>query len=276
MIAISYSGGKDSNAMLIKAIEDGLEFRATYQDTGFEHSSHYDYIRYIEKALGIEIEFVKSKDFDGLLDLIEKRNFMPHPLRRACTDYLKQIPFKDWLVDNPDISEVWLGMRTQESAGRAKRYGGLSTNDVFPLSDFPKFGKRKFGHIMCRLPIVDWTTEEVWEAHKRQGLKRNPQYEAGATRVGCYPCLLGTDKAFWLAWQTEEGRNNIKELARLERKINKHRGNDWFEGDESTRPLTFRRNYETIDDLILSFREKESQVDMFDDSADLACSWCQG
>ncbi|MBT4945113.1 MAG: phosphoadenosine phosphosulfate reductase family protein [Candidatus Marinimicrobia bacterium] len=271
MIAISYSGGKDSNAMLIKAIEEGIEFKAVYQDTGFEHSSHYDYIRYVEKALCVEIEFVKSKKYNGMIDMIEKKVMLPASHSRFCTDNLKQQPFKEWLGSRVDeIKEVWIGVRTAESRARAERYGGIDPEDTFPLSEFPIYGKRKFGHIDCRLPIVTWTDEEVWESHYRHNLKRNPAYDIGAKRVGCFPCLMAGDSSFWTVWQTEEGRRNIEKLADLEDFVNKTR-----ESEDRTHDYRIRRKG-SMRNLIETFKLKDTQQDMFNDSCDLSCSWCQG
>jgi len=269
VIAISYSGGKDSNAMLIKAIEEGVEFRAVYQDTGFEHSSHYDYIRYVERHFGIQIESVKSKMYNGMIDLIKKKMALPTAHSRFCTDNLKQQPFKIWLEDNLDeITEVWMGVRTAESRARAERYGGMTSETLFPLSEYPVYGKRKFGHINCRVPVVNWSDKDVWDAHDRHNLKRNPAYDIGASRVGCFPCLMAGDKSFWTVWQTSEGKANIRKLAEMEDLVNTHRDDKEYE-------YTIRRNG-SMRDLIATLELKETQQDMFNDSCDISCSWCQG
>lgn len=45
---ISVSGGKDSTAMLLLAIERGTEnIRPVFCDTGNEHPLTYDYVRYL-------------------------------------------------------------------------------------------------------------------------------------------------------------------------------------------------------------------------------------
>lgn len=60
---ISMSGGKDSTALALLAIERETEnLRFVFADTGHEHQQTYDYIDYLERALGITIERVK-RDF---------------------------------------------------------------------------------------------------------------------------------------------------------------------------------------------------------------------
>ena len=60
---ISMSGGKDSTAMALLALERKTEnLRFVFADTGHEHQQTYDYIDYLESALNITIERVK-RDF---------------------------------------------------------------------------------------------------------------------------------------------------------------------------------------------------------------------
>ena len=57
---ISFSGGKDSTAMLLLAIERETDnLSAVFADTGNEHEQTYDYVRYIEQATGVPIRWVK-------------------------------------------------------------------------------------------------------------------------------------------------------------------------------------------------------------------------
>lgn len=271
-VAISYSGGKDSTALLLYAIEtlgkDG--FIAVYQDTGYEHSSHYDYISYIESSLGIEIIKVKSEKYSGMFDMIEKMKMIPNAHARFCTRELKQQPFKDWLRKNKEVSAVWMGIRAEESNARKERYGGLIDGESFSLSMYPVYGKKEFGHINVFMPIVSWTESEVWVIHKKYNIKKNPQYDFGAARVGCFPCVLGSNRSWKVAWDTEEGKANIMRLAELEDDVLKSRGLS-----KAGRQRTFRRD-QTVHEFIRVMDIKDSQSEMFDDKEELNCSWCKG
>jgi len=57
---ISVSGGKDSTAVLLLAIERGVEFDCVFADTGNEHPDVYEYLGYLESKLGINIQRVKA------------------------------------------------------------------------------------------------------------------------------------------------------------------------------------------------------------------------
>ena len=56
-VIVSYSGGKDSTAMLLRMIELGEHIdRIVFADTGMEFPELYDYIKRVEKYIGREIE----------------------------------------------------------------------------------------------------------------------------------------------------------------------------------------------------------------------------
>lgn len=79
---LSISGGKDSTAMLLLAIERGTDFRCVFADTGHEHEQTYEYIVYLEKRLGIIIERVKA-DFTAKIE--HKREFIKANWHRDLT-----------------------------------------------------------------------------------------------------------------------------------------------------------------------------------------------
>lgn len=65
---VSVSGGKDSTAVYLLAIESGRPFRAVFADTGNEHEATYEYVsRLAERTGGPEIEVVKA-DFSVELE----------------------------------------------------------------------------------------------------------------------------------------------------------------------------------------------------------------
>ena len=59
---VNISGGKDSTATLLLAIErDTQNLRAVFADTGHEHAATYDYLDYLESAVGIKIQRVRAR-----------------------------------------------------------------------------------------------------------------------------------------------------------------------------------------------------------------------
>lgn len=55
-------------------------------------------------------------------------------------------------------------------------------------------------------PLIRWSEQQVIEIHHRHGLRRNPLYLLGATRVGCWPCIFARKSEFRLVADTDPAR----------------------------------------------------------------------
>lgn len=111
------------------------------------------------------------------LDLCIWKGRFPSTRRRFCSQYLKHEPIRDQvyeplLADGHTIVS-WQGVRADESASRAKL-------DIVeqPTDD-----------VIVYRPIIAWTVDDVFAAHRRHGIRWNPLYEQGMGRVGCMPCI---------------------------------------------------------------------------------------
>ena len=120
-IIVTFSGGKDSLAALLWVRNNmSKRFTTVFCDTGWESELTYKYIDEIDRKLNLNIVMLKSKKYDGLVDLSEKKTRFPSSRRRFCTSELKIIPMIDYLLDvvNDDFIVVQ-GIRGAESASRA-------------------------------------------------------------------------------------------------------------------------------------------------------------
>lgn len=188
---VSVSGGKDSTALYLWAIEqwgkDG--FRAVFADTGHEHPVTYNYVRNMpEMAKGPEVEWVKA-DFSAKLqekgkpvsnspfqDLIVWKGRAPSARAQFCTEHLKLRPIKEWLEAIRGDAEVvmYTGIRAGESERRSK----MPEREWADIYD-----------CYTERPLLRWTEEEVFAFIKSRGVEPNPLYANGSARVGCYPCI---------------------------------------------------------------------------------------
>lgn len=112
------------------------------------------------------------------------------PSRRAqfCTEHLKTIPATEYqlkLIDDGLCDAVWSwqGVRIDESESRRTRL-------ACPANlAFSKFFEAQGGGMFTYRPVLRWTAEDCFEAHRIVGLEPNPLYLQGMTRVGCMPCI---------------------------------------------------------------------------------------
>ena len=215
---ISVSGGKDSTALLLLAIERQPDnMQAVFADTGNEHGLTYDYVRYLEHATGVPIRWVKAdfaRQIAGkreyvltkwagkgvpqeaidraaaalvptgvtFLDLCIWKGRFPSTKAAFCSEELKRNPIisqvQKPLIDAGDDVVSWQGVRRDESLRRSL----LSKTELKKTFD-------NGAELWNYRPILDWTAQDCFAMHRKHGIKHNPLYEMGMGRVGCMPCI---------------------------------------------------------------------------------------
>lgn len=261
---VSISGGKDSTATLLLAIvQEVPNLSAVFADTGHEHPMTYDYVRYLEKQTGIPIQWV-SRDFtkdieikrqsvqkkwrsDGVPEVkIERALAVLHPtgipfldmclvagrfpssLGKFCTRQLKVEPIIEQvflpLMEAGDAVWSWQGVRAEESFARRH------------LPEFEEVGGGMFNY----RPLIRWTWEDVFEAHQIMGIKPNPLYLEGMSRVGCMPCIHATkDDIMNIAQRFPEEIERVVEWERIVEEATKGTSHATFfnHGDDGGTPI---------------------------------------
>ena len=116
------SGGKDSQAATLWLRNNGYnKCEHVFCDVGWEHELTYKHIEYIAGHLSIEIKTLRSKKFEGLIDLARKKGRFPSTMRRFCASELKTIPMIDYILDGvQDHILIIQGIRGGESESRSK------------------------------------------------------------------------------------------------------------------------------------------------------------
>lgn len=227
---VSVSGGKDSTALYLRAIERGLPFRAVFADTGNEHEWTYDFVRDLPRMTGWpEIEWVKAdfseklakkRDYvarvwpvegvpmakvemavsllhptgNPFLDLCLWKTRFPSSKTRFCTDELKIAPMFS-VVQRPILERgetliSWQGVRHEESLARSAL---AKLQRINPVPYSMPATLRKIGSkwsAFAYRPLIHWKVEDVFAYHDRFALKRNSLYDNGMSRVGCMPCIM--------------------------------------------------------------------------------------
>lgn len=176
---VGVSGGKDSSAALLYMVKDsGIpqeRILASWCDIGNDHEATKAHVAWLASNIH-PIETIYPEI--GFFDLAMSRHRFPSTCARFCTEELKIIPTAEHLLrlrlSGKRIISV-SGVRADESADRA----GL------PEWDFS-------GNLFCWnwRPLLNWTTQAVFDYHAHHGVPLNPLYALGAQRVGCWPCVM--------------------------------------------------------------------------------------
>lgn len=171
-VHVSFSGGADSTAVLLLAVEELGPERvvAVYSDTGLEYPETAKYVEEIASKLGIELIVLKPRV--NPLEEIRRRGLMSVK-NRWCTRLLKLEPLKEYYYSR-GVKLYLDGARNYESTLRAKT-PRLSENPTLPS-------------VHRALPIKTWPRILVQLYLASRGVSQNPLYDRGLTRIGCVVC----------------------------------------------------------------------------------------
>ena len=262
---ISLSGGKDSTALLLFAIERGEEFEAVFADTGHEHPETYRYVEYLEQATGHSIRWVRA-DFAAAIkkkrrhvarkwehDLIAEGWSVEEARARVtgAIAILKPtgIPFLDLCIlkgrfpstrarfCSSELKHEPIWEQVQEpllDAGHevvswqgVRRDESRARADAQPIEEVG-------GGLWNYRPIVDWTADDVFAMHRRHGVEPNPLYRQGMGRVGCMPCIhAGKSELREIAARFPGEIGRVEEWERLVALASKRGASTFFAADKT-------------------------------------------
>ena len=222
---ISFSGGKDSTAMLLRMLELKMPIdRIVFADTGFEFPELYDYIKRIEKYINRSIEIIQpNKDFwewakGTVIRGENKGKIRGLPLRAfPCwwTRESKVIPLQN-LRKGKDIL-FYVGIAFDES----ERISKTDKNIIYPLVNWK------------------WKEKDCVDYLNKKGLL-NPLY-VNFNRLGCWLCPKQGVGSLYVMW-----KNYPKlwvEMKKLELWEYKHKGKQLYNKDLMQIELAFKKGH---------------------------------
>jgi len=203
---VSVSGGKDSTACILWALENlnknNLEF--VFIDTKWEHELTYKYLDYLEERLNIKIHRLETI---GMLELCKQKKFMPNRVMRFCTEYLKIKPFNEYLFKNyieKNIDFIVIqGVRRFESKKRENTPVFVEIKQIY---------NRKSFIVKTLYPIAYWTDKQVFKYLQSKNIEPNPLYKKGFKRVGCFPCVYESKQSLKLIANEDFYINRLRNL----------------------------------------------------------------
>jgi 3'-phosphoadenosine 5'-phosphosulfate sulfotransferase (PAPS reductase)/FAD synthetase len=275
-ILIFYSGGKDSQASLIWAIKEyGLDnCEAVFCDTGWENPVTYEHIIETTKQLGVKLVILKSKKYDGMVDLAVKKKRFASTKARFCTEELKSKPAIDYVLSHKEHLLVIEGIRANESKARSKMAKECTYfKYYFEPIGIDKKGKPKYHTYRkkdilkwCKeynadklRPLFNWTAQQVVDYIIENGQQPNLLYYNGFTRVGCFPCIMARHgEVKRIMDNYPEQFNRLKDA---EMKV----GRTFFPPDYIPKHACKNRKYPFVSDVEKYLNDKNNTLDMFEE-----------
>lgn len=253
---VSCSGGKDSTATLLLALNDPDVPRDTlhvvFADTGNEHELTYEYLGYLETELGIKIDWLRA-DFNErienkrryietkwreervdesivqralevlrptgnpYLDLCLWKGRFPSRMAQFCTQELKTRPLS-----------LYQQQIQVERGGDLWSWQGIRRDESEARKN--ALGLEQFEPgVWAYRPLIHWSAQQTVDYVRSCGVKLNPLYSKGMKRVGCMPCInAGKHEISQIAVRYPEHIDRIAEWEALVTAASKSRRTTFF------------------------------------------------
>lgn len=273
-IIVSFSGGKDSQACLIQAVEkygaDKIE--AVFCDTGWEHPDTYKHIQGVCSQLDVKLITLKSK-YDFLSLAVYKKRF-PSTNARFCTGELKMKPMIDYVLDQEDNCIIIQGIRASESPARAlmepecmyfRSYFQANKNgkkETYRGKEVRKWCSKYDASVLR--PIFHWSAQRVIDCILKSKQKPNPLYYRGFSRVGCFPCIMCRQSEVIELMKDEPMKYRLLKSEHLI-------GRSFFPPDYIPKYACKNGKYPMLEDVFKYVSDKNATLDMFEPVGGYAC-----
>lgn len=284
-VLVSYSGGKDSQACLLWAVNNyGFKnIEAVFCDTGWEHPATYKHVIDTTKILNVKLVTVKSKKYDNMIDLAVKKKRFPSSQARFCTSELKSIPFIDYILEQKEHLLIIQGIRRLESHSRSlmskqcrffkyyfEPYNSKNKTHSYRKKEIKEWVSKYSDDILR--PVFEWTSQQVIDYIIANNQEPNILYKQGFKRVGCFPCIMCSHAELYEIIKRYPER--FDEIIKHEHCI----GSSFFKIDAipayAQKGICKRtkKRFTTAVDLRSYLLAKNPSVNLFSDNSNFSCS----
>lgn len=207
---LCFSGGKDS--CVIKALADmaGVKYDAHYNIASVDPPELVRFIKEVHPDVILEHQMDKDGKAITMWNLIPKKTMPPTRIVRYCCAALKETGGRGRLKVT--------GVRWDESTKRKRSHGEVTvmktSKAIVPPDEYSDIAYKVTpqGGLALSLdnrenaklvescyrthsttinPIIDWSTEDVWEFIHEYNIPYCHLYDEGFSRLGCIGCPMG-------------------------------------------------------------------------------------
>jgi phosphoadenosine phosphosulfate reductase len=197
-IAVSFSGAEDV-VLIDLAAKAGAKFRVFSLDTGRLHAETYRFLDEVRERYEIPIEvFVPQPE--AVQKLVREKGLFSfyRDGHKECCAIRKVEPLRRALAG---LSAWVTGQRRDQSPGTRSEIPVVQLDPAFASNGNPLV---KFN------PLANWSSRQVWDYIRSEGVPYNPLHERGFISIGCEPCtqpvLPGQHERAGRWWWEDETR----------------------------------------------------------------------
>ena len=197
LIAVSHSGGKDSQAQMILLRSQVPAAQLVVVHAPLGRVEWPGTLAHIRATIG-DLPLILARANEDLLAMVRRRGYFPTPAIRNCTSDKKRGPIerelRRYLKANPRFGGrivSCIGLRADESRDRAKR----------PAVSFSVRNSKAGRQWWDWLPIHGLSEAQVFATISAAGERPHWVYSKGMTRCSCSFCIMATPRDLWRAAQ---------------------------------------------------------------------------
>lgn len=201
-LALAWSGGRCSTAVLHLALGIDPDIKVIFGDTGVEYPETVQFVTAISREWNVNL--IIAKPSTTFWKVCKKHGF-PYQSRvgkgkPACCKWLKEYPLRSAMREHGIKAEI-TGMRAVEA--RNRMYWTEQAGQFYFV--------KKYGLNVWRYnPIIFWSSTQLAKFESSHGLPINPIYEKyELIRSGCWPCTGYKD------WERVMARTRPKFLLKM-------------------------------------------------------------
>lgn len=189
-LAVSFSGAEDVILVHMAAkIRPGVNIFCL--DTGRLHAETYQFIEKVRQTYDVQLDIL-FPDADNVQKLVSQKGLFSfyEDNHQECCGIRKVGPLRDKLLS----LDAWVtGQRKDQSPGTRASIPVVQNDKVFarPGENLTKYN-----------PLVNWSSEQVWNYIRAEGIPYNGLHDQGYVSIGCEPCT----KAIGPGQHEREGR----------------------------------------------------------------------
>jgi 3'-phosphoadenosine 5'-phosphosulfate sulfotransferase (PAPS reductase)/FAD synthetase len=213
-VYVSFSGGKDSTALLHQARRIYPEVPAVFVDTGLEYPEIRDFVKTIDNVIWLKpkMPFTQVIEKYGYPVISKETAQKIREVRETKSEKLREKRMNGDEKGNGKISDKWQFLinapfkisdrcchimkkepvkKYEKETGRGAIVGTMAADSRLREGSYLQHGCNSFEGRPMSTPMAFWLENDVWNYIKKYGIEYSKIYDMGYARTGCMFCMFG-------------------------------------------------------------------------------------